>query len=78
MGKAEATAKELMLKAYSVPGSENWVRVEVAKSLAEGIQNIKGYLPADMKVNLLTDNYLKGVDTLTGNPIAGPAPAPAK
>ena len=69
MGQAEAAAKELMLKAYAVPGSDNWVKVEVSKNLASGIQNIKGYLPADMKINILTDNYLKGVDTLTGNPV---------
>lgn len=74
-GKAEAAAKELMLKAYAVQGADAWVKVEVAKSLAQGISNIKGYLPGDMKVNLLTDNYLKGVDTLTGAPVVAPAAA---
>lgn len=69
MGKAEATARELMLKAYDVKGADAWVRVEVSKNVAVAFQNIKGYLPSDMKVNLLTDNFGKSVDALTGNPI---------
>jgi len=76
MGKATAASQELLLKAYAVPGSENWVKVEVAKSLGTGISGIKGYLPADMKVNILTDNYVKGLDTLTGAPIVN-TPTPA-
>jgi regulator of protease activity HflC (stomatin/prohibitin superfamily) len=78
MGKAEANARELMLKAYDVKGADAWVRVEVAKSVAAAFQNIKGYLPSDMKVNLLTDNFGKSVDALTGNPIVTPTPAPSK
>jgi len=54
-GKAEANAKELMLKAYAVQGADAWVKVEVSKNVAQAFQNIKGYLPSDMKVNLLTD-----------------------
>lgn len=68
-GKAEANARELMLKAYAVPGAESWVRVEVAKSVSSAFQNVKGYLPSDMKINFLTDNFNKSVDALTGNPI---------
>lgn len=68
-GKAEANARELMLKAYAVPGADAWVRVEVSKNVAIAFQNIKGYLPSDMKVNLLTENFGKSVDALTGNPI---------
>ena len=81
-GKAEAVAKELMLKAYAVPGSENWVKVEVAKQIGAAFGNIKGYLPSDMKVNLLTDNFNKSVDAMTGNAIipvtAPPATMPVK
>lgn len=77
MGKAEAAAKELMLKAYDVRGADAWVRVEVAKSVADAFQNIRGYLPSDMKVNLLTDNFNKSVDALTGNPVVTPVAAPA-
>jgi regulator of protease activity HflC (stomatin/prohibitin superfamily) len=69
MGKAEAASKELMLKAYAVPGSDNWVKTQVADAVAKGFGNIKGYLPSDMTVNLLTGNFQTAVDVLTGNPI---------
>jgi len=41
--------------------------------LAIAFSNIKGYLPSDMKINLLTGNYLQGIDSLTGNPVVAPA-----
>lgn len=73
LGKAKAASQELMLKAYAVPGSDNWVKTQVAESVAKGFGNIKGYLPSDMKVNLLTDNFGKAVDALTGNPLIVPS-----
>lgn len=72
-GKAEAAAKELLLKAYSVQGADAWVKVQVAQSVAQGFGNIKGYLPSDMKINFLTDNFDKAVDALTGNPVITPS-----
>lgn len=75
-GKAEAAAKELMLKAWAVPGADAFVKVEVSKNLATGFGNIKGYLPSDMKVNLLTDNFVKAVDTMTGSPVVSPVVKP--
>lgn len=66
-GKAEAAAKELMLKAWAVPGADAFVKVEVSKNLGNAFSNIKGYLPSDMKISLLTDNYVKAVDTMTGS-----------
>lgn len=80
MGKAEAQAKELLLKAWAVPGAESFVKVEVSKNLGTAFSGIKGYLPSDMKVNLITDNFVKAVDTMTGSPVVAlptPAPAPA-
>lgn len=80
LGKSKAAAQELLLKAYAVPGSDNWVKTQIAESVARGFGNIKGYLPADMKVNLLTENFNKAVDVLTGNPLIVPdiAPVPSK
>ena len=75
LGKAKAASQELLLKAYSVPGSDNWVKTQVAESVAKGFQNIRGYLPSDMKVNLLTENFSKAVDALTGNPLIVPTHA---
>lgn len=67
MGKSEAEAQKLRLQAYAVPGADAFVKVEVAKQIAMAYQNIKGYLPADMKLNLLTDSFSKSVDSVTGN-----------
>ena len=75
MGKAEAASKELLLKAYAVPGSDNWVKTQVAEAVAKGFGNIKGYLPSDMKINLLTDSFGKAVDALSGNPVVIPVAA---
>lgn len=74
VGKAETDVTKLKLSAYAVPGAEAFVRVEVAKHMAEAYGNIKGYLPADMKVNLLTESFLKSVDSLMGK-IPGSVPA---
>lgn len=67
LGEAKASAQKLQLQAYAAPGSELYVKVEVSKNLADAYKNIKGYLPSDMKLNLLTDSFDKSVDILTGN-----------
>ncbi len=72
MGKAEAQAKELLLKAWAVPGAESFVKVEVSKNIGVAFSGIKGYLPEKMTINTFTDNFLKGLDSSTGNPIVGP------
>ena len=64
--KAEAEATRLKLSAYSAVGSEAFVRIEVAKSMSEAFQNIKGYLPQYMTVNLLSDSFLKAVEAVVG------------
>ena len=73
MGKAEAQAKELLLKAWAVPGAESFVKVEVSKNLGVAFGGIKGYLPEKMTINTFTDNFMKGLDVSTGNVVAGPA-----
>lgn len=64
VGSAEAEAKKLKLGAYSVPGSENWVKVEVARHMADGFRNIKGYLPSDMQIFTLGESFLKSVENV--------------
>jgi len=77
-GKAVAAANKLLLESYAVQGSDAYVRVKVAEQVANAFQNIRGYLPSDMKVNLLTGNFDAAVDSLTGNPIVHPAPIAAQ
>ena len=66
LGKAEAEATRLKLSAYSAEGSEAYVRIEVSKSMAVAFQNIDGYLPQDMTVNLLSDSFLRAVEAVVG------------
>lgn len=73
LGLAKANAQRQQLEAYKVQGSELYARVEISKNVAEAFKGIKGYLPADMKVNLLTENFNKSVDVLTGNVVVNPA-----
>jgi regulator of protease activity HflC (stomatin/prohibitin superfamily) len=66
LGKANAEAQRLKFSAYSAVGADNFVRIEVAKSLSQAFGGIKGYLPSDMKINLLTENYNKSLSSLMG------------
>lgn len=66
LGTAEAESKRLQLSAYAVPGAEAFVQIEVAKSMADAFSGIKGYLPENMQVHLLSDNFLKSVTNLLG------------
>lgn len=66
LGKAEAEATKLKLGAYSAQGSEAFVRIEVAKAMSEAFKNIEGYLPQDMTVNLLSDSFLRAVESVVG------------
>jgi regulator of protease activity HflC (stomatin/prohibitin superfamily) len=76
IGEAEAEAQRLRLSAYAVDGADAFVQIEVAKSLAVAFQNIKGYLPENMKINLLSDNFLSAVrGIMSPTPIA-PAVTP--
>jgi regulator of protease activity HflC (stomatin/prohibitin superfamily) len=69
VGKAKAAAQELLLTAYAAKGADAWVKTQVAESAAKAFSGIKGYLPSDMKVNLLTGHFEAAVDTLTGAPV---------
>lgn len=64
IGKADADALRLKLSAYAAQGAEGYVRIQVANSMALAFQNIKGYLPEKMSVNLLAEQYNKGVNLL--------------
>ncbi|MCF3649935.1 SPFH domain-containing protein [Synoicihabitans lomoniglobus] len=66
LGEAEAEATRLKLSAYSAEGSEAFVRIEVAKSMSTAFENIDGYLPQDMTVNLLSDSFLRAVEAVVG------------
>lgn len=64
IGDAEAYAVEVEMGAYHTEGTENYVKMEVAKSLAQAFQGIKGYLPEDMNITLLSTHFMDSVKTL--------------
>jgi regulator of protease activity HflC (stomatin/prohibitin superfamily) len=64
IGKAEAESTKLKLAAYNTEGAESFVNIEVAKSMAQAFQNISGYLPESMSINLLAEQFDQGVSLL--------------
>jgi regulator of protease activity HflC (stomatin/prohibitin superfamily) len=61
LGKAEAEATRLKLSAYSANGSENYTKIKVAEAMGVAYSGIKGYLPSDMKVTVLSENFMQSV-----------------
>jgi len=68
IGKAEAEATKLKLSAFAVPGSDNYTRIKVSEQMAISFGNIKGYLPADMSVHVISENFLRSLDAMMGGP----------
>lgn len=64
LGTAEAESKRLLLSSYAVPGADSFVQIEIARSMGTAFSGIQGYLPADMQVNLLSENFMKSVTSL--------------
>jgi regulator of protease activity HflC (stomatin/prohibitin superfamily) len=64
LGAAEAEAQKLRLSAYAVPGVEAFARIEVAKSFALGMSNIKGVVPADFKLSVFSKDFTQGVNVM--------------
>jgi regulator of protease activity HflC (stomatin/prohibitin superfamily) len=68
IGNAEAEAQKMRLQAYAVDGAEAFVKIEVAKQVAVAFGGIKGYLPSDMRINLLSESFDKSVQTILSAP----------
>lgn len=68
LGQAEAEATKLKLMAYAVEGSDAFVRIKVAEQMSLAFQNIKGYLPSDMNITMLSDNFTAALDKIVGGP----------
>jgi len=61
IGQAEAEAQKLRLQAYAVDGADAYVQVQIAENMAKAFQNIDGYLPEKMNINLLSDSFMQAV-----------------
>jgi regulator of protease activity HflC (stomatin/prohibitin superfamily) len=75
VGEAEADVTKLKMAAYQGPGAENYVKVEIAKAMATAYSGIKGYLPSDMKITVLSENFMGSIESLMRGRQAVPAPA---
>lgn len=64
IGQAEAEAAKLKYAAYAAPGAEQFVKIEVAKSMADAFGNIKGYLPESMSVFTLGQSFTKAIESI--------------
>lgn len=74
MGKAEAEAKKLNLQAFAVEGSDLYATVEVSKSMSTAFQNISGYLPSGMNINMLSTGFTDAVNSFMGKLSGKPGP----
>lgn len=74
IGAAEAEAQRLRMAAYSGPGADSYVKIKVSEQMAAAFGGIKGYMPSDMKINMLTTNFMESLERMMGTH----APAPVK
>lgn len=63
-GKAEAMAKQLMLESYKAAGADAYVKVEIAKALAEGTKGIQGYLPNNFNPTVISGNFMEAISQI--------------
>lgn len=63
VGESEANAQKLKLQAFSVPGSELFTRVEVAKSFAQAVDKVRFY-PSNATFNTVASDFDKGLSLL--------------
>lgn len=70
IGQAESETKKLLMLAYQGDGADNYVRTEVAKSMAQAFGNFSGYLPSNMSFNVIGQDFLNSVESVMhGNKI---------
>ena len=73
IGKATAEAKQLEFAAYGAQGADLYARIQIADAMAEAFGGIKGYLPENMQIFTLGENFLDTVENVVG---AGKAALP--
>lgn len=74
MGKAEAEAKRVLFEAWNTPGTENYVVVQVAgpEGVSGAFKNIQGYIPQDMKINVLAESFMDALKAIQGKILTQP------
>lgn len=67
VGNAKAEAIRVEMAAYGEVGSENYVMMKVSENMAEAFKNIDGYLPQDMNITILSENFMSSIKGLMGS-----------
>ena len=76
VGRAEATAKQLMIDSYKTAGPDAYAKIQIAQSLADGTKGIQGYLPNNFNPTIISDNFVGAIETILGG--RGPLAPAAK
>lgn len=64
IGKANAEAEKLKFAAYSAEGADLYAKIQIAESMSNGIQNVKGYLPENMTIFTIGESFQSAVEKL--------------
>lgn len=64
VGQATAEAEKLKLLAYSSEGADLYAKIQIAESMKGAFSNIKGYLPENMHIYTLGENFLSAVENV--------------
>ena len=75
VGKATAESNKLLLSSYAVPGSDLFTKIEVAKSFAEGLQNVRFY-PSNATFNTVSSDFNSGLNLLVGQGVTATVTPP--
>lgn len=71
VGRAEATAKQLMIDSYKAAGPDAYAKIQIAASLADGTKGIQGYLPNNFNPTIISGNFTDAIETiLSGRSLA--------
>ena len=64
VGRAEATAKQLMIDSYKTAGPDAYAKIQIAASLAEGTKGIQGYLPNNFNPTIISGNFMDSIQAI--------------
>lgn len=66
IGKATAEAEKLKFSAYSAEGADVYAKIEIAKAMSSGMAGVKGYLPSDMTIFTIGNEFNNAVEKILG------------
>jgi regulator of protease activity HflC (stomatin/prohibitin superfamily) len=61
VGEAEAEATQLKMAAYATSGADAYVTMQVAESMKGAYAGVKGWVPENMTIDVISDNFVDGI-----------------